>query len=48
MMVVGTYRDAEVEDGSTLAQVMLDMKRSGTFERVMLARARRRLRPRSC
>ena len=36
MMVVGTYRDAEVEEGSTLAQVTLDMKRTGTFERVIL------------
>ena len=28
MMVVGTYRDADVEEGSTLAEVTLDLKRA--------------------
>ena len=36
MMVVGTYRDADVEEGSTFAQVTLDLKRGGTYERVIL------------
>src|SRR5262249_45010867 len=36
LLVVGTYRDGEVEDGSTFAQAMVDLKRSSPFERVQL------------
>ena len=36
LLVIGTYRDSEVQDGSTLAEVLADLRRDRSVERLRL------------